>query len=206
MINLYDKYILPKVTNALCATKPNMRQREKVVPIASGRVLEIGVGTGLNFRYYNSDKVDQLLALDPSEEMWALAESNLGNQNLNIKFIQGYAESIPIDDNSINSIVITYTLCTIPDYITALQEFRRVLKPNGVIIFCEHGIAPDKSVRRWQNVLNPVWKRLGGGCNLNRDIPSIIEGGGFTFEQLETMYIPGFKPACYNFWGVAKPM
>ena len=147
-----------------------------------------------------------MLALDPSEEMWALASKKLDNQNLNTEFIKGYAENIPLEKNSIDSLVITYTLCSIPDYQSALEEFKRVLKPNGSVIFCEHGLAPDKSVRKWQHALNPIWKKLGGGCNLNRDIPAIIENGGFGFKKLETMYIPGFKPVCYNFWGVAKPL
>lgn len=204
MTNLYDKYILPKITNKLCASGPNMKQRAKVIPLASGKVVEIGVGTGLNFEYYDPQKVDHLLALDPSEAMWSLARNKLKNPSINVDFVQGYAEKLPVDSASIDSVVITYTLCTIPDYLTAFQEFDRVLKPGGQLIFCEHGLAPDKSVRRWQNILNPVWKHLGGGCNLNRDIPELIRKGGFEFETLDTMYIPGFKPACYNFWGVAK--
>ncbi|MEM7105089.1 MAG: class I SAM-dependent methyltransferase [Bacteroidota bacterium] len=146
MINLYDKYILPKVSNAVCGTKPVMRQREKVVPLATGRVLEIGVGSGLNFKYYNPENVNELLALDPSEEMWTLVKNNLGEQNIDLKFIKGVAENMPIDDRSVDSIVITYS--TIPDYHAAIEEFRRVLKSSGSIIFCEHGLSPDKSVRR----------------------------------------------------------
>lgn len=206
MTNLYDKYILPKVTNFLCATGPAMKQRQKVVPLASGRVLEIGVGTGLNFSFYDHEKVKQVLALDPSEEMWGLAKNRLDDVHLDVDFIKGYAENIPLDANSVDSIVITYTLCTIPDHAAAMKEFKRVLKPSGNIIFSEHGIAPDRSVRKWQNRLNPIWKRLGGGCNLNRDIPAIIEHGGFAFDNLETMYIPGFKPASYNYWGTARPL
>ena len=206
MPNFYNKYVLPKVTNALCSTGPNMKQRQKVIPLASGRVLEIGVGSGLNFPYYNKDKVDHLLALDPSEEMWALAKEKLIKLDISCDFIQAYAENIPVESNSIDAIVITYTLCSIPEYQAAMEEFRRVLKPDGTIIFCEHGAAPDASVRRWQNIINPVWKRLGGGCNLNRDIPKIISDGGFNFSNLETMYIPGPKIACYNYWGTATPI
>ncbi len=204
MTSLYDKYILPKVTNALCASRPSMKQREKVVPLAKGSVLEIGVGSGLNFGFYNPKKVDHLFALDPSEEMWSLAEKQMGNNQMQIEFVKGFAEEIPIEDNTIDSIVITYTLCTIPNVIEAFLEFRRVLKPSGKLIFCEHGISPDKSVQRWQNRLNPIWKKFGGGCNLNRDIPKLIKDGSFTIETLDTMYIPGFKPACFNYWGTAK--
>lgn len=206
MTRLYDKYILPKVTNALCASRPNMKQREKIVPLASGRVLEIGVGSGLNFEFYDTNKVDYLFALDPSEEMWSIAKKRKNKNRLQVEFVKGVAEEIPIDDNAVDSIVITYTLCTIPDVQSSFSEMRRVLKPGGKLIFCEHGIAPDKSMQRWQNLLNPLWKKLGGGCNLNRDIPQLIKNGAFKIEKLDTMYIPGFKPACYNFWGVAKPI
>ena len=204
MTNLYDKYILPKVTNALCACKPCMKQRAKIVPLANGRVLEIGVGTGLNFGYYDTDKVDRLFALDPSNEMLLLAKKQISHYPFQIEFIKGFAEEIPVEDNTIDSIVITYTLCTIPDVNTAFNEFRRVLKPNGKLFFCEHGISPDKSVLRWQNILNPIWKKFGGGCNLNRNIPQLIQNGDFKIEKLNTMYIPGFKPACFNYWGTAK--
>jgi len=203
MTNLYDKYVLPKVTNALCACKPCMKQREKVVPLARGRVLEIGVGSGLNFGFYDANKVDHLFALDPSEEMWSLAKKQISSNRFQIEFVKGFAEDIPIEDNAIDSIVITYTLCTIIDVNASFLEFRRVLKPSGKLIFCEHGIAPDKSVQRWQNILNPIWKTFGGGCNLNRNIPQLIKNGTFKIETLDTMYVPGFKPACFNYWGTA---
>lgn len=205
MINLYSKYVLPRITNAVCSSSPNMKQREKVVPNAYGRVLEIGAGSGLNFRYYDPDKVEHLFALDPSEEMWSIAKSQTNSKLFDIDFIKGYAEQIPMDDDTVDSILITYTLCTIPDVSVSLEEMRRVLKPGGVFIFCEHGIAPDKSVQKWQNLLNPMWKKLGGGCNLNRDIPNLINTGPFEIQKLNTMYLPGFKPASFNFWGVAKP-
>ena len=182
-----------------------MKQRQKIVPLAYGNVLEVGIGTGLNFAYYDTVKVDRLFALDPSEEMWALAKEQLNTSQINTEFTKGYAEEIPLDSNSIDSIVITYTMCTIPDVEASLSEMRRVLKTHGELIFCEHGIAPDKSVRRWQNLLNPIWKTVGGGCNLNRNIPKMLVEGGFNINNLETMYIPGFKPASYNYWGVAKP-
>lgn len=204
MFSLYDKYILPKVTNALCACKPCMKQREKVVPLAKGKVLEVGVGSGLNFEYYDEQKVDYLYALDPSEEMWSLAKEKTDNNPIKIEFIKGFAEEIPLNDATIDSILITYTLCTIPTVSKALSEFRRVLKPGGKLIFCEHGISPDNSIQRWQNLLNPIWKRFGGGCNLNRNIPDLLREGSFKIDTLETMYIPGFKPACYNYWGTAK--
>ena len=206
MANLYNKYLLPKITNALCASGPNMKQRQKIVPLAHGQVLEIGVGTGLNFGFYDPAKVEQIFALDPSEEMWSIAQKNVKDKSLKVEFVKGYAEQIPLEDSTVDSIIITYTLCTIPDTQASLKEMRRVLKPGGEFIFCEHGIAPERSVQRWQHILNPIWKKFGGGCNLNRDIPRLITEGSFSIDKMETMYIPGFKPACFNFWGIAKPI
>ncbi|MDU8885565.1 class I SAM-dependent methyltransferase [Yeosuana sp. MJ-SS3] len=182
-----------------------MYQREKVVPLAKGHVLEIGIGSGLNLPFYNSVKVKQLTAIDPSEEIWSKNEIDVSKLEYGFKFIKAFAEDIPENNNTFDSAVITYTLCTIPDVQKALTEIKRVLKPNGEIIFCEHGKAPDKTVEKWQNLVNPLWKRLGGGCNLNRNIPSILENNGFKISQMETMYIPGWKPASFNYWGTAIP-
>jgi len=118
--------------------------------------------------------------------------------------LKAYASQIPLENNSVDSVVITYTLCTIPDVFESISDIRRVLKPSGKLLFCEHGAAPDKRVRRWQNIINPVWKRVGGGCNLNRRIPELIKEGGFNITGMNTMYIPGWKPASYNYWGTAK--
>jgi len=206
MTNPYNKYLLPKITHFVCQAGPNMKQRIKVVPQASGQVLEIGAGSGLNFKFYDQEKVEHLFALDPSEEMWSIAESSLEKKTFAIEFIKGFAEQIPLEDNAVDTILTTYTLCTIGNLEASFKEMRRVLKPGGSLIFCEHGKAPDKSVRRWQNGINPIWKRLGGGCSLIRDIPQIIEDGAFHIEKLDTMYLPGFKFASYNYWGVARPM
>lgn len=204
-MGLYNKYILPKLIDFACRQKPNMKQREKVVPIATGRVIEIGIGSGLNLPYYNSRNVKQLTALDPYEELWQenlIATENLG---FDFEFIKASSENIPEDNNAFDSAVITYTLCSIDDVKKALKEIKRVLKPNGKLIFCEHGKAPDKSVEKIQHFINPIWKRLGGGCNLKKDIPKIITDNGFVINKLETMYIPGWKPINFNYWGTARP-
>ena len=197
--------MLPKVINWACKQKPTIRQREKVIPLASGRILEIGIGSGLNLPFYDSAKVQHLTAIDPSEELWKENITNTDELGFGFQFIKAIAEDIPEENNSFDSAVITYALCSIPDTDKALAEIRRVLKANGTLIFCEHGVAPESSVKKWQNALNPLWKRLGGGCNLNRDIPSIIENNGFAMSKIDTMYIPGWKPASYNYWGTAKP-
>lgn len=204
-MGLYSRYILPRVVHFTCGLKPNMRQREKVVPRARGRVLEIGIGSGLNLPYYDSAKVSKVWGLDPSPEMTQMARRIAGSLPFEVEFIGLPGDEIPLEDNSVDTVVVTYTLCTIPDTTPALRQMSRVLRPGGELIFCEHGAAPDASVRRWQDRLNPIWKRLGGGCNLNRPIPTLIEAGGFQIKSLDTMYIPGWRPASFNYWGTAVP-
>ena len=204
-MRLYDRYILPKVVHFTCGLKPNMRQREKVVPRARGRVLEVGIGSGLNLPYYDAAKVSKIWGLDPSPEMTRMAKRAAGSLPFEVEFIGLPGNEIPLEDNSVDTVVVTYTLCTIPDTTSALRQIGRVLRPGGELIFCEHGAAPDASVRRWRDRLNPLWKWLGGGCNLNRPIPRIIEAGGFRIKSLDAMYIPGWRPVSYNYWGTAIP-
>jgi len=204
-MGLYSKYILPKVIHITCGLKPNMRQREKVVPHARGRVLEVGIGSGLNLPYYDAAKVTKIWGLDPAPEMIRMARQVAASLPLEVEFIGLPGDEIPLENNSVDTVVVTYTLCTIADTAAALRQMGRVLRPGGELIFCEHGAAPDASVRRWQDRLNPVWKRLGGGCNLNRPIPALIESGGFRISSLDSMYIPGWRPASFNYWGKAVP-
>jgi ubiquinone/menaquinone biosynthesis C-methylase UbiE len=204
-MGLYSRYILPRVVHFTCGLKPNMRQREKVVPRARGRVLEVGVGSGLNLPFYDSTKVSKVWGLDPAPEMTRMAERAVRSLPFEVEFIGLPCDEIPLEDNSIDTVLMTYTLCTIPDTTPALRQMSRVLRPGGELIFCEHGAAPDASVRRWQDRLNPIWKRLGGGCNLNRPIPALIESGGFRIKSLDTMYIPGWRPASFIYWGTAIP-
>jgi ubiquinone/menaquinone biosynthesis C-methylase UbiE len=204
-MGLYSRYVLPKLVHLTCSTKPNMRQREKVVPMAEGTVLEIGIGSGLNFPYYDAKKVKKFWGLDPASEMLRLAERAASSVPFDVEFLEVPAERIPLEDRSIDTVIVTYTLCTIPDTQPALREMARVLSPNGQLIFCEHGAAPDANVRRWQNLINPLWKTVGGGCHLNRLIPDLIEQGGFRIDRIESMYIPGWRPASFNYWGTAVP-
>ena len=203
-MGFYDKFLLPKLVHFTCGQNPAMRQREKVVPLAKGRVLEIGIGSGLNIPFYDARKVEHLWGLDPSAEMWSIAQKNAAEHHLDAEFVQSGAESIPLDDNSADSVLVTYSLCTIPDAETAMLEIRRVLKPAGNLIFCEHGRAPDENIQRWQDRLNPVWKKLAGGCNLNRSIPLLLEQSGFNSNDMQTMYLPGWKPGTFNYWGTAS--
>ncbi|MEH6518099.1 MAG: methyltransferase domain-containing protein [Halioglobus sp.] len=204
-MGFYDRYILPRFINCACGSKPIMKQREKVVPQASGRVLEIGIGTGLNLPHYDLDKVEHLIGLDPSEESWALAAGRAQDLGMNVEFIGLPGEQIPLADDSIDTVLVTYSLCTIPDPVTALQGMARVLRPGGRLLFCEHGRAPDASVRKWQDRVNPWWQKIAGGCQLNRPIPELLSEGGFAISTIEEMYLPGTpRFAGYNYWGEAR--
>jgi ubiquinone/menaquinone biosynthesis C-methylase UbiE len=200
---LYEKYILPRIIHFVCGLTPMMKQRQKTVPQATGRVLEIGIGSGLNLPFYNPDKVEHLWGLDPSSEMWTLSKKTRKKIGFDVEFINSGAENIPLDDQSADTVLITYALCTIPDVSAALGEVRRVLKPGGRVLFCEHGAAPDEAVIRWQNRLDPIWQKIGGGCHLNRRIPMLLEQSGFALQELEASYIMGFKPASFNYRGTA---
>jgi ubiquinone/menaquinone biosynthesis C-methylase UbiE len=205
IMSFYEEKVVPHIINCACGTKPILKQREKVVPLASGTILEIGIGTGINLDYYDANKVDKVIGLDPSEASWKLASERAANLPFEVEFIGLPGEQIPLDDDSIDTVLVTYSLCTIPDPVTALEGMRRVLKPNGKLIFCEHGQAPDANIQKWQNRINPSWRVLFGGCNLNRDIPQLLQQGGFTVDSLDSMYLPSTpKFAGFNYWGIAS--
>ena len=204
-MNLYNKYILPKFLNCACGSKPINYQRQKVVPLAKGKVLDIGIGSGLNIPFYNSDKIDQVIGIDPSHELIELAKELANDSKASIDLVIGSAESIPYPDNFFDTVLVTYTMCTIPNVVIANKEIWRVLKEDGRLIFCEHGLAPDKKISKWQNRIDPFWGKIAGGCHLNRDIQKLITDAGFSFESLDKMYIPSTpKFAGYNYWGVGK--
>ena len=203
-MGFYNKYILPKIINAGCGTKPIRKQREKVLPLCKGIVLEIGCGSGLNFSFYEENNIDKLYALEPDKEMLRQAVSVVKEVNFPITFLETGAEKIPLEDDSIDTALLTYTLCTIPDPLAALLEIRRVLKKGGKLVFCEHGMAPENNVKKMQNFINSFFLFVGG-CNLNRDIPSLIKDAGFLVDNLETMYLPKTpKWFGYNYWGSAS--
>lgn len=202
-MNLYDRLVLPYLIDWACGIKPVQMQRAKLVPRARGRVLEIGMGTGRNLPFYDNSKLTSLSGLDPAAQMHAKARRRMREAGLKVDLLTLSAEKIPIADASFDTVVSTYTLCSIADPVAALREMRRVLKPGGHLLFCEHGAAPDPAVRRWQDRLTPLWKPIAGGCHLNRDIPALLAAGGFRVEDMETMYLPGPRPLTYNFWGSA---
>lgn len=203
-MGLYDKFVLPRLLNAACGTKPILKQREKVVPQCTGRVLEIGMGTGLNLPYYDASKIEMVYGLEPVAEMVAQARPRAAQAPFPVEFIDLPGEQIPLPDESIDTVLLTYTLCTIPGVADALAGMRRVLKPGGQLIFCEHGRAPDASVGKWQDRLNGVWGAIAGGCNINRDIPTLLVEGGFSITDMQSMYLPSTpKVLGFNYWGNA---
>jgi len=201
----YDRHILPYVIDLACGIKPVRRQRQKVVPLAQGRVLEVGIGTGLNLAHYDKSRISAIVGVDPALQMHRLARKRMERAGLAVELVGLSAEKLPLPDASFDSVVMTYTLCSIPDPVPAVRELRRVLKPGGKLLFCEHGRAPDENVRRWQQRLNGIWGCIGGGCHLDRDIPALLREGGFALPDLQTMYLPGPRFATFNYWGAAAP-
>jgi len=205
-MNLYERFILPRLINASCSCSPVARQRQKIVPQAEGVVLELGFGSGLNLPHYDATKVRKLYALEPAPGMLARAKKAVDGAPFDVDVLAEKAETMSLPSGSIDTVLVTYSLCSIPNALAALQGARRALKPSGRLLFCEHGLAPDEGVRRWQKRIEPVWKIIGGGCHLTRDIPEMIRAAGFSVQALDTMYLPRSpKWASFNYWGSARP-
>jgi ubiquinone/menaquinone biosynthesis C-methylase UbiE len=203
-VGFYANVILPRLCNLAMRNRRLVPYRERVVAAAEGRVLEIGIGSGLNLPFYRAP-VREVLGLDPASGLIAMAQRVSRAVSIPVSFLEGSAEAIPLDDHSIDSIVTAWTLCTIPQAAAALAEMRRVLRPGGQLLFVEHGLAPDEGVRRWQDRLTPTWKCISGGCHLNRPIRTLIENAGFRYEFIETGYMPGLKPMSFLYEGRARP-
>ena len=205
--SFYDRLLLPRLIDCACGLRVVDRQRAKVVPRARGRVLEIGLGTGLNLPHYDRSRVSALVGVDPGlgedgPAMHALALRRSREAGLPVELMPLSAETLPAPDASFDSIVCTYSLCTIPDPAAALAEMRRVLKPDGELLFSEHGRAPDPRVRAWQTRLQPLWGRIAGGCHLGRDIPALLAAAGFE-AQMHQRYLHRPHFAGYHYWGWA---
>jgi ubiquinone/menaquinone biosynthesis C-methylase UbiE len=181
-VSLYDRYVLSPMIDRMCGTPEVMDVRREVVPEAEGRVLELGMGSGLNLDLYDPDRVDAVVGVDPGEHITALARERMDRAPVPVELLALSGESVPAEDASFDSAVVTFTFCTIPDVYRALAEVRRLLKPGGRLLFAEHGLAPDPAVQRWQQRWNPIWKSLAGGCHINRDTTRLLEDGGFRLE------------------------
>ncbi len=203
-MSFYRNVVLPRLCDLSMRNALLRPYRERVISSAEGMVLEIGAGSGLNLPLYDAG-VREVLALEPDPRLLAMARRNAKQARRPVTFLDASAETIPLEDGSVDTVVTTWTLCTIPEAVRALEEMRRVLKPAGRLLFVEHGLAPDEGVRNWQNRLMPVWKHLSGGCHLNRPIRLMIESVGFRIDQIDTGYAPGPRFATFMYEGSARP-
>jgi ubiquinone/menaquinone biosynthesis C-methylase UbiE len=206
MPTFYERHILPHVINCACSAKPIRYQRRKIVPSAGGRVLELGIGGGLNLAFYDPARVESVTGVDPSEGLRRKALAAPRASGLKVEVRDGEGESLPFDDGQFDTVVCTFTLCSVRSPSAVLAEARRVLKPDGSFLFSEHGLSPDIDVQRWQRRLEPAWKRIAGGCHLTRPVAASIVAAGFAVRSVETMYLPGTpRPLGWAEWGVAQP-
>jgi ubiquinone/menaquinone biosynthesis C-methylase UbiE len=189
-MSFYEDRILPHIIDRACSMGQVMKLRSQVVPHAKGVVLEVGMGSAINMEFYNSDHVDMVYGLEPSEGMRRKATTNLARSPIKVEWLDLPGEQIPLEDHSVDTVLLTFTLCTIPDWHTALQQMWRVLKPGGELLFLEHGESPHDGTRKWQHRITPGWKKVAGGCHLNRHIADLIRHAGFEIRELENLYIP----------------
>lgn len=203
-MSFYEDHVLPHVINLAMRNRFLLPYRERAIAAAEGRVLEIGIGSGLNLPLYGT-QVSEVLGIEPAPRLLGMAQHAASRAHIPTKLVQGSAESIPLDDSSVDTVVTTWTLCTIPEVLAALRELRRVLKPEGQLLFVEHGQSPEARVRKWQDRLTPAWKYIGGGCHLNRPIRDLIELAGFAITHLDTAYMKGPKPMTFMYEGRARP-
>tara|TARA_B100000242_G_scaffold137162_1_gene97443 strand:- start:502 stop:1194 length:693 start_codon:yes stop_codon:yes gene_type:complete len=202
--SFYEKNILPKLINFTCNSRPIDYQRKKVIPDASGKVLEIGIGPGSNLKHYDNEKVSKIIGVDPSKELNTIAKKRADSKDLDIEFLIESASNLSVDSESIDTVVSTYALCSIPEPNKTLQEIRRVLKKNGVFIFSEHGLSPDKSVSFIQNSTDFFYPKIAGGCHTNRNIRELLINNGFNLLEMNNIYLPGTQKFLgYNYWGKA---
>jgi ubiquinone/menaquinone biosynthesis C-methylase UbiE len=203
-MSVYGRYVLPFLTDLVMRNPEARAERARFVPLASGDVLEVGVGSGLNIPVYSS-QVRALYALDPSPQLLRMARRRATGARVPVTFMQESAESIPLADGAVDTVVTTWTLCSINDPVRALREMRRVLRADGRLIFVEHGRAPDPAVVKWQDRLTPLWRTIAGGCHLNRPIDQLLRQAGFEVTELDRGYTPGLRVAAYLYRGLARP-
>jgi ubiquinone/menaquinone biosynthesis C-methylase UbiE len=201
-MTVYHHFVLPRLINAAMASEEITRLRSSVIPRASGVVLELGIGSGLNLPFYDP-AVTKVYGIDPSAELLHMARRKNARLPFPVEFLHQEADPIPLADESVDTVVVTWSLCSIDDPQAALAEARRVLKSAGALIFVEHGLSPDAGVQKWQNRLTPIWRRIAGGCHLNRRIDDVIQSAGFTMKELRTGYIPGPRLGTYMYEGRA---
>ena len=206
MASFYERHILPHVIGCACGARPIQRQRAKIVPKASGQVLELGIGGGLNLAFYDPARVASVTGVDPSEGLRQIAEAAPRPAGLRVDVLEGEAENLPFDAASFDTIVCTFTLCSVRSPQAALAEALRVLRQDGQFLFSEHGLSPDPKIQRWQRGIEPFWTPVAGGCHLTRPVAGSITAAGFSVETVETMYLPKApKVLGWCEWGTARP-
>ncbi len=204
MATLYERFVLPRLLACACSAPPIEKQRAKIVPLASGKVLELGIGMGLNLIHYDATKVESVTGVDPAAELRAAAVAAPRDPRLVVHVEAGTAEALPFTAGSFDCVVCTFTLCSVQQPDAALAEALRVLKPGGRFLYCEHGLAPDAGVAKWQRRIEPVWKRIAGGCHLTRPVTAAIAAAGFSITRQDSMYLPRApRFAGWNEWGEA---
>lgn len=202
--NWYDEHVVPRIIKVGCANAAVAERRAQVVPRASGRVFEIGCGGGLNQQFYDRDKVTAFSGIDPSGKLLQYAREQARKKGWDADIRHGFGENIPFEDESFDSVVCTYTLCSVEDSAQVLKELRRILKPGGKLFFLEHGRAPEPKVQRWQERIEPTWKVLMGGCHLTRPVCKGVEQAGFAVQPIDEGYMPKMpKFASWMEWGEA---
>lgn len=205
-MRLWERCMLTPLTDIVCGLGPITENRRRIVPEAEGIVLEPGMGSGRNLPLYDPAKVRRVIGVDPGKDLLRIARRRARGLPLAVEFLEQSAETLPLEDHSVDTVVLTYAGCTIPDIRGALREFRRVLRPGGRLLFCEHGRSPEPRVARFQDMINPLWTRLAGGCNVNRDIESLLREAGFAIEKVERFYRPSRpKFVTWHFLGAARP-
>jgi ubiquinone/menaquinone biosynthesis C-methylase UbiE len=205
-LSVYAKYVLPRLIDVAMKNKEAARLRAEWIPRARGEVLEVGIGSGLNLSFY-SPQVQRVCGLDPSVELQRMARKRAAGGRIQVDYLsQSAEEPLALPNGSFDTVVVTWALCSIPDVSKALQHMKRILKPSGRLIFLEHGRAPDPGVVAWQDRLTPVWKRITGGCHLNRQVDELIAQAGFQITELRTCYLPGPRPMNYTYQGLAQPV
>lgn len=203
-MGFYAKYFLPRIIDLAMKNEETAKVRAALIPQAHGEVLEVGIGSGLNLPFY-SPEVKRIFGVDPSLELQKMAAKRVAGL-IPVEFLaQSAEERLPLEEQSIDTAVMAWTMCSIPDADAALRQVRRVLKPDGRLLFVEHGRAPDRKVAAWQDRLTPVWKLATGGCHLNRKVDDLITAAGFQIEELTTNYLPGPRPMTYTYQGMARP-
>lgn len=203
-MGFYDERVLPRLIHLAMSQERFAPYRRRAASSARGRVLEIGIGSGLNLPFYG-EAVTQTIGLDASPRLLAMTRARAAGASERTTLVQASAEAIPLENQSVDTVLTTWTLCSIPDVMAALREMRRVLAPAGELLFVEHGRSPDAGVRRWQDRLTPVWKHLAGGCHLNRPIPGLLHDAGFRIAHVDTGYMPGPTPMTFMYEGRARP-